>query len=163
MKTQSPSLHWTFKSFDTLTSSELYRIITLREECFAELHQKDRKTNFKECDGFDEQAHHLIGSLEGKIVAYARIIPPHTLFRGKIHNQSQIGRVSVHKDYQGFGFGHMVLQKAIAFSKDQYGESVGIRLGARTDLEKFYARYGFLSEGEIYFKKDIPHIWMARP
>lgn len=157
------SLNWVFKPFDDLTSAELYRIIALREDCFAELHQKDRKINFKECDGFDEQSHHLIGSHEGQIIGYARVIPPQTLFRGKMHNQSQISRVAVHKDYQGFGLGHLVLQKAIAFSKALHGEEIGIRLGARTDLEKFYARYGFLSEGEIYFKKDIPHIWMTRP
>lgn len=143
-------LHWTYKHFTELTTNELYDILWLRSRVFV----VEQNCVYLDNDYKDQQSYHLMGTLNGQLVAYVRILPP-----GLSFEEASIGRVLTNPDFRGKGFGIELMKKAIEKTVEEYKINT-IRIGAQCYLNKFYSDLGFVNSGEEYLEDGIPHIEM---
>jgi ElaA protein len=65
------TIDWSLKNFSDLSPLELYHLLQLRSEVFV----VEQNCVFLDMDNIDLQCLHLLGSVEDKLVAYARIVP----------------------------------------------------------------------------------------
>ncbi len=145
-------IQWKIKSFEDLSTNQLYDILKLRSEIFV----VEQNCVYLDIDGKDKLALHLFGTFDGKIVAYSR------LFKAEISfDNASIGRVVVDANYRDLKWGHDLMREAISGIKSYFGESQ-ITIGAQLYLKKFYESHGFIQTSEMYLEDDIPHIEMKR-
>lgn len=144
------SIIWEEKPFDQLSAEQLYTILQLRIAVF----MLEQNCLYPECDNKDFKAVHLMGKVEGKLVAYARILPPLVSYK-----EASIGRVLTHQDYRKFGYGKSLMEKAIALTTALF-TAENIRISGQQYLEKFYNQLGFQTVSAAYLEDDIPHIEM---
>ncbi len=145
-------LQWKIKSFEDLSTNQLYDILKLRSEIFV----VEQNCVYLDIDGKDKLALHLLGEFEGKIVAYSRLFKAGISF-----DNASIGRVVVDANYRERKWGHDLMREAISGIKLHFGESQ-ITIGAQLYLKKFYESHGFIQTSEMYLEDDIPHIEMKR-
>ena len=79
---------------------------------------------------------------------------------GRMMHNGRIGRMSVRKPWRGRGVGAALLKALIDIAQEHRFELVV--LNAQTQVIDFYARYGFVAEGEVFMEADIPHQRMTR-
>ena len=118
----------------------------LREQVFIIEQQVPREI---EWDGRDEDALHVLGTLDGVPVACGRLLP-----------EGKIGRMAVLAQHRGRGYGAAVLQ-ALADAAREQGLSE-VYLHAQQHAAEFYRRAGFEPEGEPFKEAGIAHIAMRR-
>jgi ElaA protein len=145
-------IKWKIRSFESLSTNELYDILRLRSEIFV----VEQNCVYLDLDGKDKLALHLFGEFEGKIVAYSRLFEPGISFEN-----ASIGRVVVDVNYRNRKWGHDLMREAIDVIKNHFGESK-ITIGAQLYLKKFYESHGFVQTSEMYLEDDIPHIEMKK-
>lgn len=139
------------KEFDELTIHELYAILRLRSEVFV----VEQNCVYQDMDGKDEKAIHVLGTMNGILVAYTRIFGPDDYSR-----KASIGRVLVKKDEREYGYGNIIMKYSIDIIRNKH-ESVSIQISAQKYIEKFYSSLGFVTLGEGYLEDGIPHIAMV--
>lgn len=140
------------KIFNELSLSELYQILQLRSEVFV----VEQNCVYQDIDGKDDKALHIIGEVNGEIVAYTRCFD-----KGFYFEESAIGRVVVKDNQRKYGYGHQIMKASIKAIKDHFGTE-NIKLSAQQYLIKFYESHGFTSIGEGYLEDGIPHIAMVK-
>ncbi|MFC7356182.1 GNAT family N-acetyltransferase [Jejudonia soesokkakensis] len=140
----------TVKNFSELTTIELHDLLQLRSEVFV----VEQKCVYQDIDGKDLNALHVIGTKEGKIVAYTRCFKP-----GYYFSEAAIGRVVVLESERKFGYGHDIMKASKKAIKNRFATE-SIKLSAQTYLIKFYQSHGFEPIGEEYLEDGIPHIAM---
>ena len=145
-------IEWRYLAFDELTAAELYAVLQLRAEVFV----VEQACIFQDMDGADAQAMHLLGTLQGALVAYARCFAAGIKF-----TEASIGRIVTRPGVRGSGAGHALVEKAISCLSQQSGAQV-IRIGAQARLEAFYRQHGFEKDGPLYLEDGIAHIEMLR-
>jgi ElaA protein len=145
-------VEWKIKRFEALSTHELYEILQLRNDVFI----VEQNCVYLDIDGKDEKALHLFGSIEGKIITYARLFKPNDYF-----TQASIGRVITHKEFRNQKIGHELMREAIKIIKSQFDETE-ITISAQLYLRKFYQSHGFVQTSDVYLEDDIPHIEMKR-
>jgi ElaA protein len=144
-------LDWQIKHYTDLTLNEFHDIIALRLEAFV----VEQNCAYLDLDGKDKKSYHLIcRNGKGDVVATARILPP-----GISYKDASIGRVVIKDEIRGFGIGHDLMDRCIAFSKTEFGDSP-IRISAQKHLENYYEKHGFSSTGKEYMEDEIPHVEM---
>lgn len=123
--------------------------------------QKIRETVFvkeqgfrNEFDEFDACARHLVLYDDKLPIATCRF------FQRTSHEDYIIGRIAVIKEYRGQHIGSYLLKMAEAEIKKMGGKR--IFLHAQSSAEKFYAKQGYRSFGEIDSEENCPHIWMQK-
>lgn len=146
------TVQWKIKRFNELSLQELYSLLQLRSEVFV----VEQNCVYQDIDGKDEKALHLIGEIEEKIVAYARLFKPNDYFE-----DASIGRVITKEEVRNLKLGHQLMQNAIAGIKGFFNEEK-ITISAQLYLKKFYESHGFVQTSEMYLEDDIPHIEMKR-
>lgn len=67
----------------------------------------------------------------------------------------RIGRMAVRRPFRGKGVGTALLQAALAAAR--LAGMPRVHLSAQTHAEGFYARQGFVAEGDVYQDAGIPH------
>ncbi|XRE43226.1 N-acetyltransferase ElaA [Tenacibaculum discolor] len=144
-------MNFTVKTFQELTTSELYELLQLRSEVFV----VEQDCVYQDIDGKDEKALHVIGVKEGKIIAYTRLFNS-----GEYFDTPSIGRVVVKESERKYGYGHDLIKASIKAIVDNYNETT-ITISAQTYLQKFYESHGFKQVGEGYLEDGIPHIRMV--
>ncbi|NMM27812.1 MAG: GNAT family N-acetyltransferase [Glaciimonas sp.] len=77
---------------------------------------------------------------------------------GRLLPDGHIGRMAVLKQARGSGVGAALLL-ALMQQAQRRGQRQ-VELSAQTHAEVFYARYGFVREGEQYQDAGIPHVHM---
>jgi predicted GNAT family N-acyltransferase len=98
-----------------------------------------------EWDEGDEVSTHAIAyDEEGQPVATGRLLP-----------DGHIGRMAVIKPLRGCGLGREVLQALLQQARDEGHKD--LLLHAQTHALSFYAKQGFIAEGEEFLEADIPH------
>jgi ElaA protein len=139
------------KSFEELTTQELYKILEHRTAVFI----VEQTCYYQECDGKDQDCfHQWLENENEELVAYVRICRP-----GVSYSEPSIGRVLVVEQFRGNGFGREIMKNAMSFSAKQF--SVGtIRISAQKYLEEFYNSLGFEPTGKEYLEDGIPHLEM---
>ena len=143
-------MNWKIKAFNELTANEVYTILQERTAVFV----VEQNCPYLEVDGKDIESFHLLAEKNGEIAAYCRI-----LLAGISYEEASIGRVLVKKEYRGHGLAYDLLNKAIAFIRDELKEPA-IKISAQSHLEKFYASFSFKATSSEYLEDDIPHIDM---
>lgn len=103
-----------------------------------------------EWDEMDPVCVHAVGyDGQGAAIATGRLLP-----------DGHIGRMAVKASMRGRGIGSMILNALVEEARKRGHQAV--MLNAQTHAEPFYARYGFVREGEEFMEAGIPHIHMRR-
>lgn len=145
------TLNWIYKSFDELTTNELYVILQLRNEVFI----VEQNCVYQDIDNKDLKSFHLM-AFDGEIlVAYSRILPAGVSFE-----EVSIGRVITAPNYRGKGIGFILIEKAIETVLITFNTK-SIKIGAQLYLKKFYESFGFTQTSEMYLEDGIEHIDMV--
>ncbi len=145
---------WHWRTFEELTTQELYDILALRQEVFA----LEQKCLYQDLDYQDQKCHHLLGIKNHKLVAYLRLFPQHTLYPDAI----SFGRVLTAPSTRGQGYAKDAMHQVIQYvdSVLRHSKSVPAIISAQLYLKDFYAKYGLKAVGEPYDEDGIPHIKM---
>lgn len=122
-------------------------VYEIRKKVFVEEQRCDPS---RERDCFDEQAMHLIVTVDGVAVGTGRIYHDGRHFK--------IGRLCVLKEYRGQGIGDLAIRLLLY---KVFGYAGEVHIGAQKYLENFYGKFGFQKYGEEYMEENIPHINMV--
>ena len=147
------AIQWQIKTFNSLTTNELYDILKLRIDVFV----VEQSCYYADLDNFDKHPKtlHLFCYQAGHIAAYLRILPPQTSYR----EYASIGRVVVAQQARGKGLAHQMLEYALALCEVHH-EEVEIKISAQEHLTKFYQQHGFERVTDVYLEDNIPHVGM---
>lgn len=136
------------RTFDELTTSELYDILKIRTNVFV----VEQNCPYPELDDKDQDSVHVFCKEDNNIIAYLRVIKPGVSFK-----EAAIGRVLCIKRRQGIATG--LLKEAIKVAKEYYG-SDKIHLEAQVYVRKMYEKLGFVQITDEFLEDGIPHIGM---
>ena len=140
------------KTFNQRSLEELYYLLQLRSEVFV----VEQDCVYQDVDGKDQNALHVIGKKDNRIIAYTRIFKAGDYFK-----EASIGRVVVSEKERHLKYGHQLMLASIkAIETSFYTKK--IKLSAQKYLEKFYTNLGFKTIGEPYLEDGIPHIAMVK-
>lgn len=140
------------KTFQDLTTTELYDLLQLRSEVFV----VEQDCVYQDVDGKDENALHVLGYKNKALIGYSRLFNA-----GNYFSEASIGRVLIKASERKFGYGHDLIQKSIAVIEAEF-KTKEIHISAQTYLKDFYESHGFSQVGEGYLEDDIPHIKMVK-
>lgn len=137
------------KTFQELTTDELYELLRARSEVFV----VEQNCVYQDIDGDDKEAIHLWLTLADKIVASARVCP------AGIHmKEISIGRVITTE--RGKGYGKQIMLHAIDAAKTHFGAQQ-IDIEAQEYAKGFYESVGFKQSSDTFMLDRIPHIKMT--
>lgn len=140
------------KYFKDLTTQELYEILQLRSEVFV----IEQDCVYQDIDSKDQNALHVIGYKNNRVVAYTRIFKP-----GDYFDLASIGRVVVSQKERDNKYGYVIMEASIKAVKELFKEST-IKISAQCYLKQFYSNLEFKKIGEEYLEDGIPHIAMIK-
>ena len=146
----SAKINFFWKKFNELSLDNLYAILNLRQQVFV----LEQNCPYIDADYSDQDAFHLLGLLDNKLVAYLRAFPPNIKYAG-----SSMGRIVVKESQRKQDVGKDITKIGINFLKERYPDSE-IVISAQHRLEQFYCDLGFASRGEVYLEDNIDHIQM---
>ncbi|MGB0897492.1 MAG: GNAT family N-acetyltransferase [Flavobacteriaceae bacterium] len=145
-------MKYIIKTFQELTTNELYAMLQLRSEVFV----VEQDCVYQDVDGKDDKAIHVLGYKNNVLIGYSRLFKP-----GNYFSEASIGRVIIKASERKFGYGHDLIQKSIEIIETQFNTK-DIHISAQTYLKTFYESHGFQQIGEGYLEDDIPHIKMIK-
>lgn len=99
----------------------------------------------EEWDGLDAECRHVVAEAKAEGIVGT----------GRLHPSGKVGRMAVLPHWRGRGVGAMLLLRLIEEARAQSLES--LYLHAQVPVLGFYARYGFVAEGEEFDEAGIPH------
>ncbi|WGD35814.1 GNAT family N-acetyltransferase [Olleya sp. YS] len=140
------------KTFQEFTTQELYDLLQLRSEVFV----VEQNCVYQDIDNKDQNALHVIGFKDNKVVAYTRLFKP-----GDYFELASIGRVVVAKNERHHKYGYDIMKASIDAIKTYYNETK-IKISAQCYLKSFYNNLGFFEVGEQYLEDGIPHVAMIK-
>ena len=103
----------------------------------------------EEIDGLDPLCRHYLARLGGDAVGTART--------RTLAGDVKIERMAVLKPLRGAGIGKALMHRALA----DIGAGRAV-LDAQLPVEGFYAKLGFVAEGEIFQEAGIDHVRMVK-
>lgn len=143
---------WEWLPFDRLTTRQLYDVLALRQRVFV----VEQACAYQDADGDDPRCWHLLGTVDGELVATARLVPP-----GLKYPEPAIGRVVTAPSMRRQGLGRALMLEALAQVRRLFpGQPT--RIGAQVYLERFYRSLGFVPVGAPYDEDGIAHVEMVR-
>jgi len=142
-----PQLHE--KAFQELTTEELYELLRVRSEVFV----VEQNCVYQDMDGDDQKSIHLWLTVQGKVVALARVCPAGTHMK-----EISIGRVVTTERDKGYG--KQIMLYAIDAAIEHFGATV-IDIEAQEYAKGFYESVGFRQSSETFMLDGIPHIKMT--
>ncbi len=140
------------KTFNELTTKELYQLLRLRSEVFV----VEQDSVYQDIDNKDQKAFHVLNFKKDELIAYARIFNSGDYFK-----HPSIGRIIVKETERNHDYGYKLVEASIQFIERNF-QSKNIEISAQTYLLKFYNSLGFKKQGEEYLEDGIPHIKMLR-
>lgn len=143
-------LNLIIKETNELSPKELVNIMQERVKVFV----VEQNCPYQEVDKMDETATHVLLQEQGKLVAYARIIP-HV---DQVH--ISFGRVLVVKEYRKHKLGRKIVQAALDQIQKQFPNKE-VKIQAQSYLQNFYSSFGFKAVSDVYLEDNIPHLDMV--
>jgi len=143
-----------------LTALDWHAVIAARERVFV----VEQNCPYQDADELDLASWHLIGTADGALAAYLRVVDPgrKSVHEGQYYAEPSIGRVVNDARVRGTGIGRALVGEGVARCLAAFpGE--GIRISAQAHLQGFYGGFGFITLGEPYLEDEIPHVEMLRP
>ncbi|MFO1272633.1 MAG: GNAT family N-acetyltransferase [Rubrivivax sp.] len=145
-------MNWRWCRFAELGVDDLYDALALRCRVFIM-----EQGAYQDPDGLDRASWHLLGRDDrGTLQAYLRVVDPGAKFA-----EPSIGRVITAPEVRGTGLGRALVAEGVRRTLAAW-PGRGIRISAQAHLERFYAGFGFVAQGEPYDEDNIPHLEMAR-
>lgn len=135
--------------FAELRPHVLYGILRLRAEAFV----VEQTSIYLDLDGRDAEPsarHFWIEEADGDVVACLRLLRED---RGGSH----IGRVVTRASHRHRGLAARLLEAALAVAPRP------VVIHAQSHLQRWYAGFGFVREGDEFLVDGIPHVLMAQP
>lgn len=133
------------KTFEQLTTKELFHIYRLRVDTFV----VEQQCPYHEIDDIDLIANHIYLQQGKDILAYCRLY--------KQNDTCHIGRVIAATKHKGYGT--QIMKTAIKFAINiLHVETINIE--AQTYAKKFYEKLGFITTSEPFDEDGIQHIKM---
>lgn len=136
----------TIKTFQELTTKELYEILKVRGAIFV----VEQNCAYQDIDGLDETSLHLFYEDGGQVQAYLRAFE-------KEPGIVQMGRVLTLRHGEGLG-GHL-LHEGIPVIKEQFHPRK-IVIEAQCYATGYYEKAGFQRCSEEFLEDGIPHVRM---
>ena len=147
MSRTEPDVRFQRRAFEELSAQTLHEILKLRADVFV-VEQKIWQEN--DVDGRDPDALHILGrDAAGELIATARVL--------QLESPIEVGRIVVRKDVRGQGVGSALLTYVERF----LGPCTAV-MSAQAYLEDWYAKRGWMREGDVYDEVGIPHIRLVR-
>lgn len=78
----------------------------------------------------------------------------------RLTEQGQIGRLAVLPAYRHQGYGEKLLRKAVQVAREMGNREVF--LNAQVDVQSFYEKQGFRSDGKVFLEAGKLHVRMTR-
>ncbi|QUQ71566.1 GNAT family N-acetyltransferase [Kutzneria sp. CA-103260] len=132
-----------------LTPAQLYDLLRLRTDIFV----VEQKCPYPELDGRDLEPgtrHFWLADDEGRVLATLRLLEDSG-------GEFRIGRVCTAANARGNGLSGRLMEAVVA----EVGSAPSV-LDAQVEVKAFYARYGYVEQGEEFVEDGIPHITMRR-
>lgn len=143
-------MKFTLKTFQELTTEELYLLLKARAEVFV----VEQQCAYQDLDDLDFDSLHLFCREEGRIKAYLRLF-----YRDKAAGIVQIGRVLTTE--RGIGLGGLLLKEGIRVARDRM-KAGKLVLEAQSYAIGYYECGGFQVCSEEFLTDGIPHVRMER-
>ena len=137
------------KTFEELTTDELYELLRVRSETFV----VGQNCVYQDLDYDDKKAIHLWLTVDDKLVAMARLCPAGTHLP-----EISIGRVIATE--RGKGYGKQIMLHAINAAVELL-DAKYIEIQAQEYAKGFYESVGFRQTSDTYILENIPHINMT--
>ena len=134
------------KTFEQLTTTELYEILRARFEVFV----IEQECVYLDIDGVDYRSLHIFCEDDGKIIAYLRAFK-------KERDVVQMGRVLTTK--RGVGIGARLLKYAVKEIDNRFHPKQ-IYIESQTHAIGFYEREGFKVCSDEFMDAGIAHVEM---
>jgi ElaA protein len=146
---------WESKRFRDCSADDVFEFSKLRTDIFF----LEQQCNEEELDDWDRHpaTDHLWARVNGRMIAYARVVRREV---GDPIDQgvtTSIGRVVVDKDFRGQGIASELVAKCVELTR---GEDVVLH--AQDYVTELYARHGFVEFGEPFDEAGIVHRRMLR-
>ena len=136
------------KTFDELTTRELYELLRVRSEVFV----VEQTCIYQDLDEKDYDCLHLFYEEDGRAFAYLRVF----LKTGE-SGVAQIGRVLTVA--RGTGLGMKILLEGLKAAKERLGVSE-VYIEAQCYAAGFYEKAGFKVTSDEFLEDGIPHVEM---
>ncbi|MFI9384756.1 GNAT family N-acetyltransferase [Kutzneria sp. NPDC052558] len=133
-----------------LTPTQLYDLLRLRTDVFV----VEQKCPYPELDGRDlepDTRHFWLADDAGRVLSTLRLLADPS-------GELRVGRVCTAADARGNGLSARLMAAVIA----DIGDTPSV-LDAQVTVKSFYARFGYVEQGEEFLEDGIPHITMRRP
>ena len=144
------------KTFEQLTTDELYELLRVRSEDFV----VEQNCVYQDLDYDDQKSIHLWLTVDSanspsneKVVALARVCPAGTHMK-----EISIGRVITTE--RGKGYGKQIMLHAIDIAVEHFGATL-IDIEAQEYAKGFYEGVGFKQSSDTFMLDGIPHIKMT--
>ena len=137
------------KPWNELSRKEINDIFSLRSEVFI----VEQECAYQDVDGKDEQADHVLLTIDNNLVGYTRVFNKNVYFK-----EASFGRAVVKKIHRGKGYGHLLVEKSLKHLKAN--KQSPIKISAQAYLKDFYSSHGFIVKGGEYLEDGIPHLAM---
>ena len=137
------------KTFDQLTTSELYELLRIRSDVFV----VEQNCVYQDMDNNDQTAIHIWLTKDGKTVAMCRICPEGT----KMPNTSIVRVITTER---GKGYGMLIMKIAINTVMERIPAADHIEIEAQLTKQKFYERLGFVATSEPFMMEGLMHLEM---
>ena len=137
------------KSFDELTTRELYEILRARAAVFV----VEQDCVYQDLDKVDYESIHIFSQKESsEVTAYLRLF-----MKKDEKNTAQMGRVLTTQ--RGKGLGGEILREGITAAKEKLNTEE-IYIEAQEHAIPFYSREGFEVTSDVFLEDGIPHVEM---
>lgn len=143
---ETGSYNWTAKTFEELTTHELYEILRARAEVFV----KEQGINCVDPDTVDYSSIHIFSMRDGRVCAYLRAYPIDNL-------TIKVGRILAVP--QGMGIGTELMKYAVKKINNLTG-CTKIIMDAQKHAVPFYEKLGFTVTSDEYLEEGIWHVDM---
>jgi ElaA protein len=127
----------------------LYRILALRSDIFV----VEQDCPYLDPDGRDAEpgARQLWVERDGAVLATLRLLDDDDA-------TARIGRVATARHARGTGLAAELMNRAVELAGER-----AVVLDAQAHLFDWYARFGFVRDGDDFDEDGIPHVPMRRP
>lgn len=155
------SPEFSIKTFDELTSVDLYHILKARSQVFV----VEQNCAYQDIDEADFDCLHLVAHQNERLIGYCRIVAP-SVHKKYNHDSSAsesmpaIGRVLVLPQHRGKGLARQIMTDAIKYCHKKYGKKTPIAIAAQTYLIHFYNSLGFIADSDFYLADGLEHVNM---
>lgn len=133
-----------------VTPADLEACLAIRFEVFVDEQQVSPE---EERDALDGSALHFLAEAEGAPLGAARLVLTPD-------GSGKVGRVAVRRPFRGRGVGVALMD---AVTREAVRRGCGrLVLDAQIQVREFYARLGYLAEGDLFTEAGIVHQKMSR-